>query len=698
MYEVPFDMVSDNMEKLQAASKKLKPPPVDFYPYLKRVLTERFEELKPEFPQTIKIAKDYAHLMAHDLEPAQVITLTEPITMEDGTPMWFESACKEAYFRPGFDNMDARHIAKTHFDNEYIHMFLGGASGQGKSVTLNALLGGMLYEYAPWELEIHMSDAKITEFKKYGIGPHIPHISTIAATEDADFVLSVLHKADDEMHMRSKAFGSLSVSNLKEFHKKTGLVLPRVIIVMDEVESTFKTAGRRAQELSDLIDSFARLGRSAGYHLLMATQNMSSDIPKSAVGQIRIRACLGSNEATSEAVLSNKGAMYNYGRVGRLILNTEVMNGGDTKRHNVTYQTPYLKDEDFPKEMLFLHNKGVEVGFERHLDFYDEEARTTVAEFENVIDSSFKKERPSVDTVFLGYPAFVLDEPDGILKIRLDHRDIENILICSTAQERFGPHLANLSSALSRQGYTQMLMTPIVEDFQEWIKGAKNVVEARTSLSGPIPSILGLVKKRLMLLTIDSMLDGVKAYSREDIEKMLEADGVPRDRWGNDMFYRRVVVYQKFKSDPELSKEWAAGLSAVPNTKVLISEYDKYQSGTRKVTKDDFGKAVFYIGDLSKILGLGREPKSKPVEQLKLAMQDASRANVLLVLFTRTLEGITELKSGVRFTIFDVPDTRDWGRIGADEPRDMPAILACLYDSLTKDKLYKFKRTVLTKL
>ena len=141
---------------------------------------------------------------------------------------------------------------------------------------------------------------------------------------------SVLQKAFDEMNERAKIFANIGASNLKSFRKKTGLAYPRVFIIMDEVESTFKMAGKQAGAIADLIDGFARLGRAAGYHIFMATQNMSADIPKSATGQIRNRMCLGCNQATSEAVLGNGGASENFGRIGRLVVNTEVLNGGDT--------------------------------------------------------------------------------------------------------------------------------------------------------------------------------------------------------------------------------------------------------------------------------------------------------------------------------------------------------------------------------
>ena len=166
--------------------------------------------------------------------------------MWEDVPIWFESTMEQAYLRFGYKNLDARYISDVALSMECIHGFLGGSSGHGKSVTMNAMICGLCMEYAPWELEIHLSDAKIVEFKKYGVNHRIPHISTIAATSDSDFVVSVLQSAFDKMQMRNKIFGSVGASNLKSFRKKTGLALPRVVIIMDEVESTFKFAGKKA--------------------------------------------------------------------------------------------------------------------------------------------------------------------------------------------------------------------------------------------------------------------------------------------------------------------------------------------------------------------------------------------------------------------------------------------------------------------
>ena len=55
-----------------------------------------------------------------------------------------------------------------------------------------------------------------------------------------------------------------------QFREATGLCLPRNIIIIDECQALFSNAGRKGASVEKLFDSFARLGRNTGYHLLLA--------------------------------------------------------------------------------------------------------------------------------------------------------------------------------------------------------------------------------------------------------------------------------------------------------------------------------------------------------------------------------------------------------------------------------------------
>ena len=634
--------------------------------------------------------------MRGDFEPKQVITLDSPIVMDDGTPMWFNTSSSEIWLRFGYENLDARKISRIPMNMEYIHGFLGGSSGHGKSVTLNSMIGALCHEYAPWELELHMSDAKIIEFKKYGVNHRIPHISTIAATEDADFVISVLGKAYQEMNERAKIFGNIGASNLKNFRKKTGLAMPRVLIVMDEVESTFRLAGKKANKIAEYIDGFARLGRAAGYHLFLATQNMSSDIPSSATGQIRLRCCLGSNEKTSQAVLGNAGATDNFGRIGMLLVNTEVLNGGDTSPYNIKFQTPLIEDDEFEMEMEFLEKKGKEVGYQKIMSFYDENDMKTVEIFDPLIDKAISRMKAAqevnkTDTpICLGYPAFVTDDVDEMLKIRLNQKDVENILVCSSSAERASAHLHNITKSLADCGHVIQLFTTEM-DLAKWVYKPVVVQEARNAEQAPLNNLTSLVRKRLFLLQLDSLSSGV-TFKRDAVESMFKEVGIPEEAWGNTLTCQRAVVFDSLVK----AKDWEDVRYLFGSYLDVFKEFDKYNCRSKKLESSDFLKAVFVVGDLSKIVGYGRDNKSKYTSTLKKAMQDACRAGVLFVLFTRSMDSLSDLVSGVRYTIFDMPDSRDWGRMRTDAPAALNSKLALVYDSMDSENPHKkFKRTLL---
>lgn len=564
------------------------------------------------------------------------------------------------------------------------------------------MLGALCYEYAPWELELHLSDAKIIEFKKYGVGHIIPHISTIAATEDADFVVSVLEKAYEEMNQRAKIFGSIGASNLKNFRKKTKLAYPRVLIVMDEVESTFMLAGKHAARIADLISGFARLGRAAGYHIIMATQNLSSDIPKAAIGQIRVRMCLGANQTTSEAVLGNSGACENFGRIGKLIVNTDVLNGGDTYPSNVEFQTPFLTDDNFEAEMAELESLGNKVDYRHDLSFYDENDVKTISTFEPIMTQAISRmskagEINKVESpIILGYPAFVTQDPDKLFKIVLNHKDIENIAICSTQTERVAAHLHNIAYSLKDNWKIVHYSTD--SDMFQYTPTALITEEVRDATASPLNMLDAVVRKRLFVSLIDSAAkaEGSIEYDRAAIEKLFKQEGIPENQWGNGLMCRRAAMFSLAGSDPAFSSAWKSVAPYFPSFASYYKECVSHNAVIEPVDVSKFGKVVYFLGDLSKIIGYGRDSSSKCLTPLKKMMQDCNRAGIILVLYSRTMEGLNELSTGLRYVIFDTPDSRDWTRMRSEEPRSVSDKLAILFDNLnTTNPQRKFKRTLL---
>lgn len=700
MIDVDFSNLTSFIDVYNREMEHFKPEPVFCFPYLKRVLNEQYKKLEPtlKFPMEIKLPKDEKDLLAGDFEPKQVIRLEKPVLWED-TPIWFESTMEQAYLRFGYKNLDARYISDVALSMECIHGFLGGSSGHGKSVTMNAMICGLCMEYAPWELEIHLSDAKIVEFKKYGVNHRIPHISTIAATSDSDFVVSVLQSAFDKMQMRNKIFGSVGASNLKSFRKKTGLALPRVVIIMDEVESTFKFAGKKAGKIADLIDGYARLGRSAGYHIIMATQNLTADIPSSAMGQVKLRMCLGAIESVSEKVLGNKGAAENMGRIGRMIVNTDALNGGNTFKSNIKFQTPFLTDDNFEVEMQMLEEKGKEVGYVKNLSFYDEEDIKTIEETCKVISDTQQKMKArgemtsNVCPVILGAPAFVTTDTDELLKIYLDNEDVENIAVTSPTASKIGVLLKTLSENLKAQ-YKIYNVTSKADYLKMFPNNSMNK-EAKSVFTNNFSLASYTVNQSLFMDAVDTLSQSLSLTSAitKEANDYFKKNSLT-SFIDNKYMIRRYHVFSEFKNYTDYKEIYESVAQYFKDFAYFSKLHVIVHATQRWLEKKDFSKKAIFLGDVNKIVGLGRDSKTREIDKLKKLMQDCYKVNILFVLYGTTFTDLQSLASGIRYVIFDSVDSREYNKFKAEDPGEVNAVLCTLYDSIADgEKMKKFKRS-----
>ena len=694
MYDIPFELLMKFVNNYNSKFEDFKPVPIDCLKYVKRVLKEEFKISGVKYPMDINIAPSTQEMLKGNLKPVQVIHLDEPV-MWDDTPMWFGDSRKEVFLRFGYENLDARFISRVPLGSKVLHGFLAGATGQGKSVAINALMCALFMEYAPWELNVHLSDAKILEFKKYGVNHRIPHIKTIAATEDADFVISVLENAVIEMKDRQALFGNLGTANIKDFRKKTGLALPRVLILMDEVETTFQIAGKKSTKIAEAINAYTKLGRATGFNLIMATQNYSSDIPSGAMNQISLRMCLGATESVSEKILGNKGAAENLGRIGRMIVNTETLTGGDTTKSNTKYQLPFLSDESFDQEMELLERKGKEVGYRATMSFYDETDIKSLDEMIEIIKKTREKYADTVEgnPIYLGFPAFVSDDLEGLLKITLTFEDTENILLVS-------PIALNLAILLSilyenlKQDYIFVNVSVRDAYLQVFEESPLNKI-ARSSSSSEYQLISYTVNTRIgmdILDTIAATISESKIDSlREEYIKEVDLDSC------TSFMLRRYFVYKNIDSYSNFGKQAAEIKKWFPVFKLLAQKYKQYNVLNSWLTRDSFKKTVITLGDLNKIIGIGRDGKSKDIESLKQLMQDAYRVNVIFIAYTSTISDIQTLLSAFRYAITDTVDAKEFGRLRIDDPGQVKDMLCILYDYIAPKeslRIRKFKRSV----
>ena len=169
------------------------------------------------------------------------------------------------------------------------HVLVAGATGQGKSVGLNAMITSLLYKKHPAELKFVLVDPKKLEFSIYAmIENHfiaeLPE-STEPIVTDVNKVVQTLNSVCKEMDTRYDLMKLAGVRNTKEYNEKFinrrlnpekgHRYMPYIVVVIDEFGDLIMTAGR---EVELPIARIAQLARAAGIHMIIATQRPTTNI------------------------------------------------------------------------------------------------------------------------------------------------------------------------------------------------------------------------------------------------------------------------------------------------------------------------------------------------------------------------------------------------------------------------------------
>lgn len=169
------------------------------------------------------------------------------------------------------------------------HMLMAGATGQGKSVGLNAVLTSLLYKKHPAEVKFVLVDPKKVELTLFNkIERHylakLPDSGEAIITDNTK-VIHTLNSLCIEMDNRYELLKDASVRNIKEYNvkfKNRSLnpelghrFLPYIVLVVDEFADLIMTAGK---EVETPIARLAQLARAIGIHLIIATQRPSVNV------------------------------------------------------------------------------------------------------------------------------------------------------------------------------------------------------------------------------------------------------------------------------------------------------------------------------------------------------------------------------------------------------------------------------------
>ena len=232
-------------------------------------------------------------------------------------------------------------IGKTISNETYVfdlakmpHILMAGATGQGKSVGLNAIIASLLYSKHPSELKFVMVDPKKVELTLYNrIERH--YLAKLPDSEDAIItdvkqVVRTLNSLCIEMDQRYDLLKAAECRNIIEYNEKFKArrllpteghrFLPYIVLVVDEFADLIMTAGR---EVEAPIARLAQLARAIGIHLIIATQRPSVNIITGSIkanfpARIAFRVI---SQVDSKTILDQSGANQLIGR-GDMLLST----------------------------------------------------------------------------------------------------------------------------------------------------------------------------------------------------------------------------------------------------------------------------------------------------------------------------------------------------------------------------------------
>lgn len=212
------------------------------------------------------------------------------------------------------------------------HLLMAGATGQGKSVGLNAVLTSLLYKKHPSQLKFVLVDPKKVELTLYNkIERH--YLAKLPDTDEAIItdnqkVINTLNSLCIEMDNRYELLKNAQVRNIVEYNSKFiarklnpndgHQFLPYIVLVIDEFADLIMTAGK---EVETPIARLAQLARAIGIHLIIATQRPSANIITGIIkanfpGRIAFRVTSGIDSRT---ILDSSGADQLIGRGDMLI-------------------------------------------------------------------------------------------------------------------------------------------------------------------------------------------------------------------------------------------------------------------------------------------------------------------------------------------------------------------------------------------
>ena len=233
------------------------------------------------------------------------------------------------------------------------HLLVAGATGTGKSVFLNTLLVSLIYKYSPEELRIVLVDPKLVEFSVYRGIPELLFGEIFTEEKEASAMLDWMV---GEMGRRYQLFRDCMVRDIDEYNAyvtetKSGKKLFRILIIIDEFADLMAVSDKKHMDVA--IGRLAAKARSAGIHIILATQRPTTDIVDGSIktnfpSRIVFKmssatdAMVVMGEAGAEKLLGDGDMFYKVGKM----TNVERAQGAFIVAEEVNNVCKYVRDNN----------------------------------------------------------------------------------------------------------------------------------------------------------------------------------------------------------------------------------------------------------------------------------------------------------------------------------------------------------------
>ncbi|MDD3846129.1 MAG: DNA translocase FtsK 4TM domain-containing protein [Syntrophorhabdaceae bacterium] len=245
------------------------------------------------------------------------------------------------------------------------HLLVAGATGSGKSVSLNSMILSVLFKATPAHVRFLMIDLKMLELSFY---EGIPHLLLPVVT-NAKNAKTALRWMTDEMERRYNMMAQKGVRNIEKYNHKVvreeGETLPYIVVVIDELADLMMVSPK---EVEEYIARLAQMARASGIHLILATQRPSVDV---LTGIIKANfparvACKVFSKVDSRTILDTNGAESLLGYGDMLFLSPGI--GRLQRLHG-----SYVSEGEIKRIVEFLKQQGAPTYHHEILEEKEEE-------------------------------------------------------------------------------------------------------------------------------------------------------------------------------------------------------------------------------------------------------------------------------------------------------------------------------------